>query len=45
MLTVQGACALRRPVNVARTRTAIANIVTPPGQSQNGKHGGGSRPS
>ena len=29
MLTVQGACALRRPVNSARTTTAISNIVTP----------------
>ena len=40
MLTVQGACALRRPVNSARTTTAISNIVTALGQSQNGKHDG-----
>jgi hypothetical protein len=28
MLTVQGACALRRPVNSARITTAMANMVT-----------------
>ena len=28
MLTVQGACALRSPVNTARNTTAVANMIT-----------------